>query len=309
MSNDVNVFKEAVEDWAILESIGFRDFEILNGLEWRERHQLKDSQKFERMQWTPNREWVHTTGIASEVVCVVIAVELRSLYFEEEEAVGDWGVAIGNQSIRNRKQNLHFLATSFGYAYGLGFDKDDEIMFWPRHDISDVLELPSLRNSRAEQMQHWLWKELRDLVKKRAGWQCKDCGLQTKDLDAHHTYYRWGRLYWQYPPQSLIALCRRCHQQRHMSERKWRLLPAQMRANELHIAGEAIAESISEYCPASSEKDWANRTRFFELLKRFHFPAGIQSHLQQLLAKADSLWQPEPSEGDEEGGYWWKRLS
>jgi hypothetical protein len=47
---------------------------------------------------------------------------------------------------------------------------------WRRSDISDLLDLPSTRTSRAEQMQHWLWKELSALVKTRAGWQCVTAG-------------------------------------------------------------------------------------------------------------------------------------
>ncbi len=74
------------------------------------------------------------------------------------------------------------------------------------------------------------------------------------------------------------------------------------------FAGEAIAESVSEYCPAFGEEEKVRRTRFFELLRRFHFPAGIQEHVPQLLALADSVWQPEPKdEREADGDYWWKR--
>jgi 5-methylcytosine-specific restriction endonuclease McrA len=37
-----------------------------------------------------------------------------------------------------------------------------------------------------------------------------------KDLHVHHTYYQLGKMPWAYPDESLITLCRRCHQKVHL---------------------------------------------------------------------------------------------
>lgn len=309
MPVDDEVFSEAIADWAMLEELGFRDFNLISGDEWRRKHRLAASQKYVRSVWTADGEWVESDVYARDVVCVISAVALRQIYFEGSFESGTWDASIEKVLIRHRKENLHFLATSFGYGYGLGAIEDDEIMFWPRRDLAEVLDSPSLQSSRTAQMQHWLWRHLGALVKDRAQGRCQDCGARTSELDAHHTYYRWGRLYWQYPPQSLLALCRRCHAHRHGVERKWRLLLAKLKASEIEIAAEAIAESTSAFCPAFGEREQGQRLRFFELLRRFHFPCGIQTHLMQLLALADRVWCPEPRDEDEASGrYWWKRI-
>ncbi|WP_179179369.1 HNH endonuclease [Pseudomonas sivasensis] len=70
------------------------------------------------------------------------------------------------------------------------------------------------------------WKRKADLVKMRAGRKCEDCGESGK-LEAHHCYYaRIGHGFnpWEYPLDSLRALCPECHKEREkveMNLRAW----------------------------------------------------------------------------------------
>ena len=70
------------------------------------------------------------------------------------------------------------------------------------------------------------WKRKADLVKRRAGKKCEDCG-KSGNLEAHHCYYaRIGHGFnpWEYPLDSLRALCSKCHKERErveMNLRAW----------------------------------------------------------------------------------------
>lgn len=59
------------------------------------------------------------------------------------------------------------------------------------------------------------WRRNRQPALERAAGLCEDCGART-DLDVHHrTYARKG----QERAEDLVALCRRCHKERHAGKR------------------------------------------------------------------------------------------
>lgn len=64
-----------------------------------------------------------------------------------------------------------------------------------------------------ELLKHPNWQRKRLEVLSRAGFQCEECGSTEETLEVHHTYYEKDRLPWQYPSESLHALCRSCHAQ------------------------------------------------------------------------------------------------
>lgn len=45
----------------------------------------------------------------------------------------------------------------------------------------------------------------------RAGFKCEDCKEQ-KHLHIHHLFYQRGLEPWEYPNESLLALCEECHE-------------------------------------------------------------------------------------------------
>lgn len=54
------------------------------------------------------------------------------------------------------------------------------------------------------------WKNKRLQILKRDGYKCTVCGSDLK-LTVHHTYYKTGKRPWQYPNESLLTLCDKCH--------------------------------------------------------------------------------------------------
>jgi hypothetical protein len=59
------------------------------------------------------------------------------------------------------------------------------------------------------------WQKLRLQVLNRCKWKCMDCSDEKSTLHVHHAYYVKGRDPWDYPPMSLTALCKSCHEDRH----------------------------------------------------------------------------------------------
>lgn len=55
------------------------------------------------------------------------------------------------------------------------------------------------------------WQKVRLLVLERDGWRCRQCGDAETCLQVHHTFYASGRDPWEYPLDSLVTLCERCH--------------------------------------------------------------------------------------------------
>lgn len=62
-----------------------------------------------------------------------------------------------------------------------------------------------------EQLERPEWDLVRKDVYKRANHRCQLCGKENIRLNAHHSYYLRNAMAWEYPIESLIALCDACH--------------------------------------------------------------------------------------------------
>ncbi len=61
------------------------------------------------------------------------------------------------------------------------------------------------------------WQKMRLQVLERDGWQCRSCGAGDKTLHAHHAFYRkTAEGPWDYPADTIIALCNDCHDEEHV---------------------------------------------------------------------------------------------
>jgi len=69
--------------------------------------------------------------------------------------------------------------------------------------------------SSTEQYQHPLWQKKKYAIYERDGWTCrackKDCYELAAQLHAHHLYRIRGLLLWEYDDESLVTLCKDCH--------------------------------------------------------------------------------------------------
>lgn len=84
---------------------------------------------------------------------------------------------------------------------------------------TDYKDMPYLTYLKTEH-----WKRLKNIVKKRAGYKCEECGLEALVLNVHHAIYR-GR--GQERTSDLICLCTYCHDEEHGIKEKipnWTIL-------------------------------------------------------------------------------------
>lgn len=58
---------------------------------------------------------------------------------------------------------------------------------------------------------HAMWEAVRKQVISRAGRACESCSKSPPILHVHHRFYETGKADWEYPIESLEALCPRCH--------------------------------------------------------------------------------------------------
>jgi len=67
-----------------------------------------------------------------------------------------------------------------------------------------------------EQYQHPLWQKKKNEIYVRDGWTCqsckKDCYQLAAQLHAHHIYRVKNYHLWDYDNESIITLCRDCHE-------------------------------------------------------------------------------------------------
>lgn len=65
-----------------------------------------------------------------------------------------------------------------------------------------------------EQLQQPEWKDLRDHILERDGYECQTC-MSKDDLHVHHKKYFFDVMAWDYPDNYLITLCEVCHSKIH----------------------------------------------------------------------------------------------
>ena len=68
-----------------------------------------------------------------------------------------------------------------------------------------------------DQLKDKRWRELRKAILLRDGYRCTVCG-DTQNLQVHHTYYYDNKFMppWNYPKESLITVCDKCHKEFHL---------------------------------------------------------------------------------------------
>lgn len=62
-----------------------------------------------------------------------------------------------------------------------------------------------------EQLLDPRWQRKRLEILARDGFRCQNCGTTEIELHAHHRWYVSGRNAWEYPGESLITVCKPCH--------------------------------------------------------------------------------------------------
>jgi hypothetical protein len=55
------------------------------------------------------------------------------------------------------------------------------------------------------------WELKRLEILERDEHRCQDCGEATEPLHVHHRFYETGKKKWDYPSDSLVTLCSKCH--------------------------------------------------------------------------------------------------
>lgn len=75
-----------------------------------------------------------------------------------------------------------------------------------------------MEKSYAEKLTDPRWQRVRLAVWERAGFQCENCCDTKRKLDVHHCYYESRKDPWDYPLESLLLLCDKCHKEWHKSK-------------------------------------------------------------------------------------------
>lgn len=63
----------------------------------------------------------------------------------------------------------------------------------------------------SEKLRDPRWQKKRLEIFERDSWACRYCGDKENTLAIHHTYYSNDLSPWEYPDDSLITVCERCH--------------------------------------------------------------------------------------------------
>jgi len=149
------------------------------------------------------------------------------------------------------EEELQELAEGFGYYFAMG--NHWNIGFYP---LDERAPLPPANATYNELLRDERWSAKRNRIVKRSEGRCENCGLKTTRLDVHHCYYRYGRMPWQYPDASLLALCREFHKTRPELELKWRSFIPRLKIEELRELQQAMDKGLY----------WFDRRRFFSFL-------------------------------------------
>lgn len=126
------------------------------------------------------------------------------------------------------EEELQDLAAGFGFYFEMG--NHWNIGFYP---LTDAERIPSGSQTYSKLLTHSNWKAKRQRIISRSAGRCEQCEKDTKSLEVHHCYYRYGRLPWQYPDGSLLALCRNCHNLRGKTELRFRMFMTNLKVDDL----------------------------------------------------------------------------
>ena len=90
------------------------------------------------------------------------------------------------------------------------------------------------------------WQKFRCGRLEAANWKCEHCCSDKSFLHVHHMFYLRDRRPWEYPPEAVVVLCERCHEEWHANEytlklafaKAMRLVPGK----RLHVVAKHILE-------------------------------------------------------------------
>ena len=128
--------------------------------------------------------------------------------------------------------DLDDLFESFGYYYELG--QHWNLGLYPTDENMECLS----HTSYSAKLRDERWQKKRVKILERTKGLCQDCKKEFEKLEVHHCYYMTLCLPWQYPLDSLRALCRDCHEKRAVSEMRLNALLARVgrqKIDELYI--------------------------------------------------------------------------
>lgn len=91
-----------------------------------------------------------------------------------------------------------------------------------------------------EKLQDPRWQRKRLEVLANANFRCEACGDSEETLHVHHGFYAKGREPWDYPNESLHALCKTCHESRQSLQDTAHETLALMDADRLRAATDVI---------------------------------------------------------------------
>jgi hypothetical protein len=253
---ELESLKQAVEEWMYYVMLGMGDHEYAKAgtnrgsdkwLEWWMSHD----------EWVEKHRGSEREGWAKNAVALFGSDPLNELL------TFDTGWA--NRPGMDRDaiaESLESLLGAFGCEY-VPYDGH-----WMAVYCSDPAALSYPKDYR-QQLDDERWKKTSRAVRSRAGWRCFDCRQLYKDLAAgeylevHHTYYRFPRAAWQYPLESLVAVCGECHRKRDNRHRRmdlrWEVLRTVFRGPEIATIMATLEEVAS---------DPGERFRFRELMNR-----------------------------------------
>jgi hypothetical protein len=161
---------------------------------------------------------------------------------------------------------------SFGYFYELG--NAWNMGFYPieGYDFSPVT------GKYSQKLKDERWRRKAELVKRKAGGKCQDCG-SLFNLDVHHCYYTSmssGNEPWEYPLTALRCLCRSCHERRSKEEIRMRAYLARFTTNQLISVREDLDHAFY----------WFEKDAVIELLSKLgHSDEDIRLAISDLLAR------------------------
>jgi hypothetical protein len=72
------------------------------------------------------------------------------------------------------------------------------------------------------------WQKCRLEILKRDGFKCQSCGDTEEELTVHHVYYEKDIDPWDYPDETYMTLCKKCHD-------KWHRLKYAMDRSLCHV--------------------------------------------------------------------------
>jgi hypothetical protein len=81
--------------------------------------------------------------------------------------------------------------------------------------VAGVLPEKDMAIAYRDQLRDPRWQKKRLEALEASGWECSNCGDETKMLHVHHKRYVKGRMAWEYDLEELAVLCEPCHEQEH----------------------------------------------------------------------------------------------